>query len=232
MGTGTIKEFIFSCVQKFKNKKTCKFTVSSRLAGENRLEGNNFLDKRSALYGCSMGFASYIGHDTVLERTAVGRYTCIGPNVSIITGVHPSSRFVSVHPAFFSLKKQVGFTYVKKQLFEEEKYADRENGIYVTIGSDVWIGNGAKIMSGVHIGNGAIIAAGALVTKDVEPYTIVGGVPAQVIRRRFEQQEIDFLLQFRWWEKDREWIAEHAEWFDDISRFKSMLEKTDSGSEI
>ena len=67
------------------------------------------------------------------------------------------------------------------------------------IGNDVWIGNSATIMQGIKIGDGAIIGTNALVTKDVAPYTIVGGNPAQEIRKRFDQEAIEFLLELAWW---------------------------------
>ena len=70
----------------------------------------------------------------------------------------------------------------------------------IVIGNDVWIGYEAVILSGVTIGDGAIVAARSVVTKDVPPYTIVGGVPARTIRRRFDQETIDALLELRWWD--------------------------------
>lgn len=79
----------------------------------------------------------------------------------------------------------------------------------ITLGNDVWVGFEAVILSGVTIGDGAIIGARAVVTKDVEPYTIVGGVPARVIRRRFDEKTIEKLLRFRWWDKDRDFIKSH-----------------------
>ena len=74
----------------------------------------------------------------------------------------------------------------------------------IVLGSDVWIGYEAVILSGVHIGDGAIIGARAVVTKDVEPYTIVGGVPARPIRRRFDENTVERLLALRWWDWDTE----------------------------
>ena len=74
----------------------------------------------------------------------------------------------------------------------------------IVIGNDVWIGYEAVIMAGVHIGNGAIIAARAVVTKDVPPYTIVGGVPARPIRKRFDEEVIQELETLQWWN----WSAE------------------------
>jgi virginiamycin A acetyltransferase len=78
------------------------------------------------------------------------------------------------------------------------------------IGNDVWIGNSATIMPGVKIGHGAIIGTNALVTKDVAPYTIVGGNPGKLIRSRFEQKTIDFLLELAWWDWPIEKITKHV----------------------
>ena len=77
------------------------------------------------------------------------------------------------------------------------------------IGNDVWIGNSATLMQGVKIGDGAIIGTNSLVTKDVEPYTIVGGNPAKVIRKRFDDETIQFLLKLKWWNWSVEKITEN-----------------------
>jgi len=78
----------------------------------------------------------------------------------------------------------------------------------IIIGNDVWIGYEAVIMSGVHIGNGAIIGTRAVVTKDVEPYTIVGGVPAKPIKKRFNDKTIEKLQSICWWNWDKEKVRE------------------------
>ncbi len=77
------------------------------------------------------------------------------------------------------------------------------------IGNDVWIGNSATIMQGVKVGHGAIIGTNSLVTKDVEPYTIVGGNPARIIRRRFDDEIIEFLLRLSWWDWTVEKITDN-----------------------
>ena len=79
----------------------------------------------------------------------------------------------------------------------------------IVIGNEVWIGYEAVILSGVTIGDGAIIGTRAVVTKDVPPYTIVGGVPAQTIRKRFSQDTIDTLLKIKWWDWSKERITQH-----------------------
>lgn len=101
-------------------------------------------------------------------------------------------------------------------LFFEEWGLDRahvpqawDNKGDITIGNDVWIGYEAIILSGVTIGDGAIIGTRAVVTQDVPPYTIVGGVPAKPIRRRFDDATIDALLHLRWWDWPREKLAQN-----------------------
>ncbi|MDD4370451.1 MAG: CatB-related O-acetyltransferase [Anaerostipes sp.] len=81
----------------------------------------------------------------------------------------------------------------------------------IVIGNDVWIGYEAVIMAGVHIGDGAIIGTRAVVTKDVPPYTIVGGVPAKEIKKRFDQKTVDGLLDMKWWDWDRQKIQENIQ---------------------
>lgn len=103
-------------------------------------------------------------------------------------------------------------------LFFEEWELDRKNVARswdnkgdIVIGNDVWIGYEAIILSGVTIGDGAIIASRAVVTKDVPPYTIVGGVPAKAIRKRFSEQTISHLLKIKWWDWTKERIAQNID---------------------
>lgn len=183
-------------------------------------EGSNFLAKYSALQDSHMGYGSYIAERSVIRKTLIGKYSSIGPDVKCIFGKHPSHTFVSTHPAFFSTLKQAGFSYTKEQLFKEyEKTLDAAGNYSIIIGNDVWIGAGVSLMDGVTIGDGAILAANSLIVKDVEPYTIVGGVPAKVIKYRFEKDEIEFLNQFKWWEKKENWIKENSTEFKDIKKF-------------
>ena len=107
-----------------------------------------------------------------------------------VAGNHPTS-FVSIHPAFYSLAQKP--SYVKQSKFEDFKYLNSEKKISIEIGNDVWIGSRATILEGVNIGDGVVVAAGAVVTKNVPPYAIVGGVPAKVISYRFSQELIEQL---------------------------------------
>lgn len=81
----------------------------------------------------------------------------------------------------------------------------------IIIGNDVWIGYEAVIMAGVTIGDGAVVATRSVVTKDVEPYTIVGGVPAKPIKKRFDDETVNSLVEIKWWDWDKEKIRENIE---------------------
>lgn len=111
------------------------------------------------------------------------------------------------------------FGYVHEQLYNEFKFVDIKRKKFVDIGNDVWIGAGVTIMEGIRIGDGAVIAANAVVTKDVKPYEIVGGIPAKHIKNRFTEDEVLFLKEFKWWNRDVKWIKENALAFSDIERF-------------
>lgn len=187
------------------------------------MEGQNHIGRNSIVYNSHLGDGSGVSRDSIIDSAFIGRYTTLGPDVKIITGQHPSKEIVSIHPAFYSNRAQMEFTYVNETIFQEFKFADEDNQKKVIIGNDVWIGSYVRIMEGVTIGDGSIVAAGSIVTKDVPEYAIVGGVPAKIIRYRFEKNEIDFLKQLRWWDKDRVWLQKNAHLFCNIHRFIGEL---------
>lgn len=188
-------------------------------------EGANMTQRKSACPGCFMGYGSYIGTNTKLSNTYVGRWCCIAADVSIIFGNHPSN-YVSTHNSFcFNDGYLVGYN-SKEHYFSQEQmvpYADAEAKRYCVIGNDVWIGQGAKLKCGVKIGDGAIVGAYAVVTKDVPPYAIVGGVPAKLIRYRFDGEDIKWLQELRWWDKDNTWLEKYGKNFYDIAELRKQL---------
>lgn len=218
--TKRFKTKLYLISARHRNVKLGKF---SKINQNTVFEGDNRVGERSTLYDTIVGRGSYLGPYADLMNTQIGRYCSIGKRLSIIAGRHPSYKFVSTHPAFFSIRGQAGFTFVESPLFPEYKYADTEKKLFVSIGSDVWIGDGVSIMDGVTIGDGAIIAAGSIVNKDVEPYSIVGGVPAKLIKMRFSGEEISFLLKEKWWNNSAVWIQENIELFDNVELFCNKL---------
>ena len=162
-------------------------------------EGRNSIGRHASVLKSSLGYGSYVASGSFLRGAKVGRYCCIGKQVRVIDVTHPSRQYVSVHPLFFAEKTVVGESYVGRQNFEETVKLPDDPKFSVRIGNDVWIGDSAMILGGHVIGDGAIVAAHAVVTKDVPPYAIVGGVPAKVIRYRFDEETIRELLDLKWW---------------------------------
>lgn len=171
----------------------------------------NTIYEKVSLSNVILGDYSYVANSTKIMNANIGKFCSIAHEVLIGLAKHPSHTFVSSHPIFFSPLKQSQITFAEQSYFDE--YEE------INIGNDVWIGARAVVVDGVTIGNGAIVAAGAVVTKDVPAYAIVGGVPARVLKYRFDQTEVGFLNRFKWWDKDINWLRENANQFHDIKQF-------------
>lgn len=215
-----IKRIYFLRISK---KRKIKIKSKTNIDFKTTFEGQNIVNRQTSITNSRIGFGTYIGEKSHIINTIIGRYCSIASNVKVIADTHPTFKFVSTHPAFFSINKQAGFTYVDIQKFEEYKYIDVKEKISVIIGNDVWIGENVTIIGGVKIGDGAIIGANAVVTKDIEPYSINVGVPAKKIKYRFQESEIEFLEKLKWWDKPKEWIMENAELFEDINILKGRM---------
>ena len=206
------------------------FAPHSRIEGHSKIRKTQaeeyvHIGPHSRVYDSTLGYAADISENSFIDCVKIGRYTTMGPDVKVITGQHPTNTIVSTFPAFYSSHAQLGFTFVDEDLIEEIRFADPDNRYKVIIGNDAWIGSYVRIMEGVTIGDGAIVAAGALVTKDVPPYAIVAGVPARIIRYRFTEDQIDFLRQLKWWEKDSDWLKKHAKLFSNIEQMMEEKEQ-------
>lgn len=196
-----------------------KFPYGAVVARNAILEGGNKIGKGTFFSG-KLGLCSYIGRESVIFGD-IGRFTSIASNCTVLVGRHAYTYpYVSTSPAFYSLLQQTTIKFAKQQLFNEQKYADEERKVPVKIGNDCWINSDVRLVSGVTIADGAVILAGSIVTKDVPPFAIVGGVPAKIIKYRYKEEDIRFLMHIRWWERDLKWIQKHAEEFCDFQHFK------------
>lgn len=204
------------------NKRGCNIHWTTGLDLATVFEGRNTTQKGSGCPGSFLGYASYLGANTKLRDTRIGKYCSIGADVEIIFGNHPTRDFVCTHPEFYCSGGYVA----EENCYDAERhnpYVDSVSRKYCIIGNDVWIGKGAKLKCGVKIGDGAIIGAYAVVTKDVPPYAIVGGVPARLIRYRFDEEDIKWLQELRWWDKDDAWLKKYGEYFYDIAELRKQV---------
>ena len=214
-----LKSFTRFITNKIKNRKLVIFDYTVEISLNSKFEGMNKLHPNSFFNGF-LGYGSYVGPNSEI-RGKVGRFTSIAPDVKVNGGVHPfEAPYVSTSPCFVSLRKQNGSTFATKQTFEEIRYADTEKKYSVVIGNDCWIGQGAFIVGGVTIGDGAVVLAHALVSKDVPPYAIVGGVPAKIIKYRYDDETIQFLMNLKWWDKDVNWLKENIDLMQNIELLK------------
>lgn len=211
-----LQEYLFGLYYTFISKRV-KATFISRISKTSTFEGKNRIGRGSIVLNSSFGYGSYIGNNCIIANTIIGRFCSIASRVEMVTGTHPTKDFVSTHPSFFSLNPPAGDSFVKECRFDE--FRTTPSGLSLEIGSDVWIGHNVKLLEGVTIGHGAIIAAGSVVTKDVPPYAIVGGVPAKIIRNRFDDEDIEALLRIEWWKLPLERIKDMANDFDNIKKF-------------
>ena len=208
-------------IQKISLRGQVLFDRNTVVSRKTVFEGGNRVAEGAKVIDCHIGYGTIIGFHADLSCTRVGRYCSIAPQ--IIRGHHPIDQ-VSTHPCFYSLARQAGFTYANEQSYEEFSYAEPGEQIAVNIGNDVWLTTGVKILEGVTIGDGAVVLNNAVVNKDVPPYAIVGGVPAKLIRYRFDSETIDWLLNLKWWDKSEEWIKDHAPYFSDPKVLREVLE--------
>lgn len=173
----------------------------------------NSIYENVSLNEVQLGDFTYVAGNTSISKTTIGKFCSIGPDCKIGLGKHPANTFVSSHPIFFSDLKQAQISFADKKYFEEF-----EN---ITIGNDVWLGANVIVVDGVNISDGVIVAAGSVVTKNIPPYAIVGGVPAKIIKYRFEKDEIEKLIEMKWWNMDVEYLKNNFKKFHDVKDFSN-----------
>ncbi|MDR7030164.1 DapH/DapD/GlmU-related protein [Rhizobium rosettiformans] len=164
---------------------------------------------RCRLDEVEMGDYSYIMQDGAVWCATIGKFANIAAAVRINATNHPTWRPTLHH-----------FTYRAADYFDgaenDHDFFSWRRDNRVTIGHDVWIGHGATVLPGITVGDGAVIGAGAVVSRDVDPYTIVGGVPAKLIRERFPKSVAERMQALAWWDWD------HDRLFGALEDFRHM----------
>lgn len=183
----------------------CRIAEKARLYGPHRL------------HHVSIGEYTYVAQHAVISYTTIGKFCSIGPNFLCGYGIHPVNG-ISTSPVFYSTMKQAGITFSAVDKIEERKF--------ITIGNDVFIGANVTVLDGVTIGDGAVIGAGAVVSKDIPPYAIAVGVPIQIIKYRFSDDQISKLLKIKWWEFDENKLKDVEKMFFEVDAFIKNYERT------
>lgn len=183
-----------------------KIVKKSRLAAirDSEVHPSSKVEPGSSFVSSTMARHSFCGYDCEIANAKIGAFVSIANGVIIGGGRHPME-WIAMSPVFYK-----GRDSVKTKYSEHERPPPKP----VEIGNDVWIGRNAVILPGVCIGHGAVVGAAAVVTKDVPPYTIVAGNPARVIRRRFSDDEVDALLEYRWWDFEDAKLYKDAAYFN------------------
>ncbi len=166
----------------------------------------------SVLCDVKLGDFSYCAGYNQIYYSEIGKFCSIASFARINPGNHPTYTRVAQH--HFTYRSDLyGFGEEDADFFEWRKKDA------VIIGNDVWIGHNACVMPGVSIGNGAVVGAGAVVTRDVEPYSVVAGVPARKISMRFPESVAEKIEGTRWWDWDYDTIKDRLQDFRDMDRF-------------
>ena len=159
-----------------------------------------------------VGDYSYFGGYNQVFYANIGKFCSVASYARINTTNHPTYDRIAQHH-FTYRSKRFGFGEDDALFFEQRKNKS------VTVGNDVWIGHNAIIMPGLTIGNGAVIGAGAVVTKDVEPYAVVVGVPARKLRMRFPDAMVKKIERLKWWDWNHQTLKERLSDFRDMDAF-------------
>jgi len=181
------------------NNPTCNISSTANIT-ESKLNHNVAIFDNTILYNCQIGRHTYIQKNSRIFNANIGNFCSIASNVLIAPGLHFRSG-ISTHPSFYLKNNPLTMTFSDVDTFKT--FED------VIIGHDVWIGENAIIMDGITVGTGAIIAASSVVTKNIEPYAIVAGVPAKVLKFRFTEDQISDLLESEWWDLPNNWLKDN-----------------------
>lgn len=194
---------------------TCIFYPGVGVDAKTNLGDYIVLFRNVNVYKSAIKDHTFVQSGSTINCAVIGKFCSIASGVHIGLGQHPL-KWVSTHPAFYSKTQPIAVTFAEKDEFEPFQKT--------VIGHDVWIGRNALIRDGVKVGTGAVIAAGAVVVNDVEPYAVVGGVPAKAMQFRFDPSLVQKLLDTQWWDMPFEWLRANHHLLSRPEEFVALLQ--------
>lgn len=196
--------------------KIFKKLLRGKAISNSNIDSTTKVNSGSSITDCKIGRYNNIGYDNDLNNVEIGSFCSFSDHVFIGGDEHPLE-WVSTSPVFENVKHSG----------PSRKFANFNvpDGKCTFIGNDVWIGHNVSVKAGVTIGTGAAIGTGAVVTKDVPPYAIVVGVPAKIIRYRFEEQIICQLLESKWWELPEDKLQEIGKYIKEPFTFIEAVKR-------
>ena len=208
------KRVILLCFSKFGSlfKKSIAFTARVEYS---IVSSKAKVWRKCVLFHSELGDYSYVGPGSRLVYAKVGKFSSIAGGCAIGLGTHTLSH-ISTSPIFTERRNGTGTSWCK---ITEVLPFKR-----VSIGNDVWIGERVMVMGGVNIGDGAVVAAGAVVTKNVPPYAVVGGVPARLIKFRFPEETIHKLEELKWWDNQEQFLKNNISMFQNENASETVKE--------
>lgn len=207
-----LKKLLLIIKYRYIKKNILRINFSSEIGRYASFEGANSIGSGSWYEG-AMGYGSYIGKSCMIWAD-IGRFSSIGNDVYCNPSTHPfTPPTATTSPMFYSDRRQTGITFCNSKCFNEWRGRTK-------IGCDCWIGDKVFLAGGLNVGDGAVILAGAVVVKDVPAYAIVGGVPAKIIKYRYDQERISYLNSLQWWNKPLDWLKDNWELLNDIERLQ------------
>lgn len=204
----------------FKNFLNTNVSFFALVDNKSNISRRSKINRLVRVYQSNIGSYSYVSSNTELICADIGKFCSIAHRCYIGLGNH-SLNHISTSPIFTMIKNATGYSWADTNTFQEFKR--------ISIGNDVWIGIKVIIMGGVQIGNGVIIGAGSIVTKDIPDYAIAVGVPAKIIKYRFEKSVIDKLMAIEWWNLPEEKLRNNLKLFQkenlDLDDLKVLEER-------
>lgn len=194
--------------------------IHGKAIADSSIDVSSKIEAGSTIIKVNMDRNSFCGYNCTIINCDIGAFCSLADNISIGLASHPID-WVSTSPAFLERKDSIKKKYAK-HLYEV--------GEKTVIGNDVWIGKGAYIKAGVRIGNGVVIGMGSVVTKDVPDYAIVAGIPAKIVRMRFDDEQIKSLMSLEWWNWEDEKLYMYGPVFNKVENLLHRLGKDQSES--